>query len=401
MQWFSGKEAAAVTEKTPLVRSDTDIMTRDNPMSARHRMSLASADELEIAQEDGILDLYDMEDLITWRVFGVVDGTVFQSRTLWMETLYTSLLFWGLFAILYFKRWEHFGDFVGKEATIRAFISMFSTLIGFLLCFYTALNMGRWWNMRMGVHKIQEGCKSLCLLITNGVTQDVDLIETIHRYARASLYLIFQACSLKDHNAKDQQPRHKAVEIGLLDEDEAELLEQCNPHMPFVQAETLWAWLGNAVSRLHDKGFTKGAPHYCQLMNAVGQGRDGISIIQSHLETPIPLGYVHLLCMMVKLHNFIITVLMALACVMNATEKQVDEIGVLRTAFRAFFMPFIYNSILILNSVVVDPFDGDKADFKFGIFDVNIAMASESFRKASNHVPPCLVLDVERMHRYK
>jgi len=381
-----------VTEETPLVkkdlpRKDTSYLSR---ASTRHKMSLTKQENVDRTLEEGIFQYYDMEELITWKVFGFVDGTVFQSRTLWIETLWTSVLFWGLFAILYVNRWEHFSEFVGKEATIRAFIAMFSALIGFLLCFYTALNMGRWWNMRMGVHQIQEGCKTLVLLITNGVTQDMDLVETIHRYARASLYLIFQASSCGKH----QQPRLMAVENGYLDADEADMLEECHPHMPFVQAQTLWSWLGNAVSQLHDKGFTKGPPHYCQLMAAVEEGRDGIGVIQTHLETPIPMGYVHLLCLMVKFHNFTITVLMGLACVMNATgEHGFQMVGVLRTAFRAFFMPFIYNSILILNAIIIDPFGDDKADFRFGNFDVNMAMCCESFRRASSRIPPCLQLD--------
>ena len=54
---------------------------------------------------------------------------------------------------------------------------------------------------------------------------------------------------------------------------------------------------------------------------------------------------------MVKLHNFILSVLMALASVMLAAGAAgFNPVGVFRTAFRAFFMPFLYNAILILNA---------------------------------------------------
>lgn len=384
------EEVGGPTEKTPLGKAEDDYQTTSAVSTPRKRTLSYLTSTSELAEEDGVAQQYDMQELITWRVFGVLDGTVFQSRTLWMETFMTGALFWGLVGVLYWRRWENFSEFVGKESTIRAFIAMFSTLIGFLLCFYTALNMGRWWNMRVGVHSIQEGCKTLVLLVSNGVTGDTKLIETIHRYARCSLFFIFQASVCQKH----EQPRLKAVDAGLLDEDEAQLLEDCNPHMPFVQAETLWVWLGNAISRLHDQGFTKGAPHYCQLMAAVDKGRNGIETIQSYLETPIPLGYVHLLCWMVKLHNVILTILMALACVMHTGgDRGFRIVGVLRTAFRAFFMPFLYNAILILNAEVIDPFGEDKADFKFEQFDVNLALSSESFRKAALSVPSCLALE--------
>merc|ERR1719183_1514083 len=115
------------------------------------------------------------------------------------------------------------------------------------------------------------------------------------------------------------------------------------PHMPFLKAETLWVWLTNVVTRMHDQGLTKGPPHYCQLMAAVEEGRSGVEPIQAYLETPIPSGYVLLLCLMVKLHNFILTVLMALTSVMHAGRslEKFQAVGVFRTAFRAFFMPFL------------------------------------------------------------
>lgn len=235
---------------------------------------------------------------------------------------------------------------------------------------------------------MQEGCKKLTLLASQ-VTKDEIFLETIHRYARAALFLIFAGSRNKD-DAKD--PRLEALKAGLLTEDEAQKLEMMNPHMTFVQAETLWVWLANAVTQLHDQGLSKGPPHYCQMLAAVDQGRNGIPDIQAYLETPIPLGYVHLLCLMVKLHNFILTILMALASVMLAGgEKGFQAVGVFRTAFRAFFMPFLYNAILILNMEVSDPFGEDAMDFDFCRYDVNMLMTAKSFTTATKCYPDWLI----------
>merc|ERR1719399_2703140 len=108
-------------------------------------------------------------------------------------------------------------------------------------------------------------------------------------------------------------------------------------------------------------------------MSCCEKRRAAVADIQSFLETPIPLGYVHLLCLMVKLHNFILTVLMALACVMLAGgHNGVQPVGMFRTSFRAFFMPFLYNAILILNQEVTDPFGGDAGDFNWDLYDTGM-----------------------------
>jgi len=339
-----------------------------------------------IKNSDGISPSYNLDQLITFRVFGVFDGTVLLSKTLWLETGVTALIFWVVFFIvLHFRPDSGFGAIIGSEASIRAFISMFSTLIGLLLSFYTSLNLGRWWGMRMGVQNIEEGCKELVMMVSQGCSDDKILLDTISRYAQASLYLIFAASQNKELG---ESPRLKALEYGLLTQEEADKLERLNPHMPFVHAGTLWVWLANAVTRLHDLGLTKGAPHYCALMACVEQGRVGIANIRTYLDTPIPLGYVHLLCLMVKLHNVILTILMALACVMLAGgDKGLQPVGMFRTSFRAFFMPFLYNAILILNQEVTDPFGGDAGDFQWSSMRMNIKMSSESYANAATHLP--------------
>lgn len=300
-----------------------------------------------------------------------------------------AVLFWSVFSFGFAFRFKGFSDFVGKESTIRAFIAMFSTLIGLLLSFYTALNLGRWWQMRVAVQHMMEGSKKLSMMIGHGVSQDPVVLKGINRYARASLFLIFSASR---QEGKGGDPPHvKALQAGLLTQEEVEKLETANGHMVFVQAETLWTWIANWITRMHDQGLTRGPPHYCALMAAVEEGRSGVADIQAYLETPIPLGYVHLLCIMVKLHNFILTILMAMASVMlSGGAEGFQPVGVFRTAFRAFFMPFLYNSILILNSEVTDPFGGDDGDFDWSTYDVNLAMSGQSYAIAAHNLPDCI-----------
>merc|ERR1740138_1157364 len=169
-------------------------------------------------------------------------------------------------------------------------------------------------------------------MMVSQLTHDQMLLDSIHRYARASLFLVFAASQSDD----EETPRLKALNAGLLSPEEADKLEQaipCKAAAPLTQAATIWMWIASAIERLDRQKLTKGPPHYCALMNAVNSGSTGVSDIEAYLETPIPLGYVHLLCLMVKLHNVILTILMALTTVMLAGgAKGIQPVGMFRTA---------------------------------------------------------------------
>jgi len=353
-------------------------------------MSDEERKETEVEREvGGIESNYDVSQLITFNVFGFFRGTVLQSKVLWQETLILAFIYWAVFSFGHMSRLKGISDISGKEDTIRAFISMFSTLIGLLLSFFTALNLGSWWQMRMSVQHIIESSKRLSMMVGHGVSQDPVLLEKINRYSRTSLFLIFAGSQMKEG---EDRPVQKAFTAGLLTQEEVDKLDKANAHMVFVQAETLYIWQANWVTRMHEQGLTKGNTHYAALMAAIEEGRSGVADVQATLETQIPFGYVHLLCIMVKLHNLIVTILMAFASVMLAGGHGIggegfQTLGVVRTAFRAFFMPFLYNAILIINSEVTDPFSGDDGDFDWSNYDMNLMMSGRAYGTSASNLP--------------
>jgi len=296
---------------------------------------------------------YHVQKLTTMRVFFAFSGTVLTDIILWVETLAGAAVFWTLFALVTYFHWDGLEKFVGNERNIRAFISMFTTLIGLLLSFYTSLNIQRWWSMRMlGVGGIWQASSKLTLQISQGVTRDPEVLDSIWRYASASLVFLFMM------RRGTQDHIDNLTKRGLLTEHECQQMGKIQPHL---RAEAIWSWLGNTVSQLNAQGLTNGPPHYGSLMNTVDEGRHGANVVNSYLETPIPMAYVHLLGLMVKLHNVMVAILMGILSAKHAGFG--DELGAFRTMFRAFFMPFLYNAILLINDDISDPFSGDISDF--------------------------------------
>jgi len=83
---------------------------------------------------DGIdgphINSYQVQKLTTFRVFFVLRGTVLENVVLWVETAIGALVFWSVWMLVYHCSWEGLDRFVGKEGNIRAFIAMFTTLVG-------------------------------------------------------------------------------------------------------------------------------------------------------------------------------------------------------------------------------------------------------------------------------
>jgi len=378
---MSGEKALLEKKPTEASIEEKEALLEEKQMSYKRSLTYGST-KTDIS--GGVCKSYDVGRLASFSVFKTWTGTVFENKGLWTETAGLFFVYATVFGLSYVLRWESFNEFVGKEENVRAFISMFSTLIGLLLSFYTALNLSRWWQMRDGVHDIENASAQLVMLLSQTVTKDREVLSAVQRYSRCSLWFIF--ASSQGH---EDQWAH-VVDRGLLTQDEADQLRSLSADKCFVQAETLWSWLAHIVNRLHAQGLTKGPPHFCQLISAVESGRHGVGKIESFLTTMVPMGYVHLLCFMVKLHNCLLAVLMALIGVMllgDSHKISVQVVPLFRTCFRAFFMPFLYNAILILNTDVTDPFGTDSCDFDYASFDISMQETAEAFTSAATTVP--------------
>jgi predicted membrane chloride channel (bestrophin family) len=260
---------------------------------------------------------------------------------------------------------RRFDKIIGSDAKIRAFMEMMSLFIGLLLTFYTSLRLARWWSQRtQGVEAILQACDKLTLLLTQGVTRNEEVLDAIRRYADASLLLYF----LDEFSKEEKLDVLEYFEF--LTKDEKEKL----PSVPDTNlwAQAIWVWSQHLIDKCHEAGLTAGPPHYVQLTMACEGGRRGAARIGVFDMAPMPMAYVHLLGMMVKLYGLLLAFLMALLGVKHAEDN--DWIAFGRTCFRAGFMPFLYNSIMLMGDLLAHPFGSDVTSF------ANVAMRNQLWR---------------------
>lgn len=315
--------------------------------------------------------------MATLRVFTFVEGTVLSHPILWIEQAITlSIFFTVLLGICYRKPSWYTDDWAATTGSnLQSFTSMLSALAGFLLSFYIALCINRWWDMRInGIQQIQNASSELTMFLSRCVTDDPMALDAVSRYTRASLLLLVMQHKPYDHCLRELK------DAKILTEDELE--KMCK--MSNV-AESIWTWITQIIVLLHKKGKIGPGPLYCFLLGLADQGRDGAARIGSVVTTPIPLIYVHLLCLMVKIHNFLVAILMAIvaaAFYMNGRYfLLVQAIG------RTFLMPIIYNAILLICETLSDPFSGDLGDFPIKDYLDQMSENAKGYRTAGENIP--------------
>lgn len=326
------------------------------------------------------LEQWRKSPLSTLQVLWTYHGTVLVNPVLWVEQFIGVMIFTMIAVILRFFSPPGFPQWVDTtEGNIRSFTTLLSGLAGFLLTFYVSLCINRWWSLRLsGIGAMMNSCSELSLFLSRCAGAEPDLITTVHRYARASLLLIW----MEHHHSVDNK-LDQLAKFDILTKDEVgKLMEMEN--VP----ESIWTWVTEIVVMLHSEGKIKEPPLYTFLLGKCNEGRAGVAAITGYLTTPIPRLYVHIITLMVKLHNVFLCVLMG----MIGADKWQRGQGFLlfQVVIRIFLMPLLYNAIILVCEELSDPFSGEVGDFPIKEYLSSLEQKGRSYVEAGRHLPAWL-----------
>lgn len=331
---------------------------------------------------------YEPLKFSSFRVLSAIQGTILQDHILFVEQGLITLLFLGCAwpVYIYFnKEVENIGAgdhsirrwLDSQEGRMREFAMIMTVLASLLLSFYTAMAVGRWWTIRAaGVGGIKAAAMELEMLISQTVTQEPQVLDAIRRYARTSLFLVFLW-------RRDRLPEMKEelTKQGLLTDQEASQLQEWN----HVLHETIWSWQSAIVCTLYREGKIHSDQLLRTLLERCSDGRKAIQCIHTHLAVKIPMQYVHLLGFLVKMHNFILAVIMG--ALFGAAVRNSEIIICCQLAGRTLILPLLFNAILLINAELSDPFDGGPTDFPCIAYSQALEKDGSSFVKASQNMP--------------
>jgi len=337
---------------------------------------------------------YEPLKLSTFRVFCASKGTVITDPVLFVEQILITLVFVAAAAPVYYLfksdiAETHKGDDVSmrkwistQESKMRAFAMIMTNLAAFLLSFYTSISVARWWAMRTGgVGGIKAATLDLEWLLYQNVTQEEKVLSAVRRYGRASLMLIFlwRQNELNIDNMKEELMSH-----DILTEQEVDKLLKWNHCLH----ETIWAWQGGIVTMLHKEGKIKSDHLFNTLLQRCTEGRAAVQLVHTHLAVRVPMQYVHLLGLLVKMHNLVIAIIMG--CLFGMALKESEVIICVQTFARTLILPFLFNAILLINAELADPFNGSETDFPGTVYQAALDKDCKGFIAASQNMPAWL-----------
>lgn len=269
---------------------------------------------------------------------------------------------------------------------MRDFALILTLLCIFSLAIYLGMAVARWWTIRsVGVGGIKAAEMELVTLTSQLVTQDEQVLSSIRRYARVSLVLVFlwRRKRLGPTVNKEQAKTvlMDLVDQGLLTEQEVNQLVSWNHCMH----ETIWAWETAIVAMLYKEGKIKSDPLLRNLLEKCTDGRQAVQCIHTHLAVKLPVQYIHILCLLVKMHNIVCSLIMGM--LFGAALKNNEYLICAQTFGRTLLLPFLFNAILLINAELSDPFDGHPTDFPGHAYSQALEKDGDSFVQASRNMP--------------
>jgi len=382
-------------EQTPATEAQGEkkpLLADNQPSQLRLAYGMDCHATLEKGMDGGMkVTDYEPLKLSSFRVFTSRAGTVLENPVLLVEQCLITTLFFMAAAptyVLFNQKAaanRHGGVTVNEwldtqEGKMRAFAMIMTQLAAFLLTFYTSICVTRWWVIRtQGVGGIKKAAVELEMFISQHVTRDPEILSAIRRYARASLILIVLWRRKQLSSMKEQ-----LVGRGILLESEAECLEEWNHCLH----ETIWAWQSGIVSKLHREGKIKSEPLLCLLLDRCSEGRTAVQCIHTHLAVRVPMQYVHLLGLLVKLHNTVLSIIMGI--LFGAAVRDGRLIICVQLFGRTLILPVMFNAILLINCELSDPFDGAITAFPTSKYEKGLEKDAQSVVDAYDNMPKWL-----------
>uniref|UniRef100_A0A7S1RRM0 Uncharacterized protein n=1 Tax=Alexandrium catenella TaxID=2925 RepID=A0A7S1RRM0_ALECA len=342
---------------------------------------------------DGVSELvsYHSSLLVTLRVLFVRTGTILTKGVLWVEEAITLCSFFLTILCMQPMLLNSqtgdtnplLEDLQRQTSFFVGFCQTMTHIVTFLLTFFTTLNFSRWQRLRThGVEKMWSAAGQLAMITSTFVTSDAEVLSAIDRYSRASLMLVFMS-------RRKSPSLAVLVQREVLTEDEVEKLAMVGE--PMFASMAIWTWLAAIVSGIKAKGMIKSEQIARYLVDAVSQGHEAAHVMVSQLTAPVPLSYVWLISIIVKIHNFVHGVLYGIIITVSAWEKG-QHMTVTTQCLFVFLVTVLFHAFLILNQELADPFDGMSQDAGFPMAWLNrsIKKDSSNYLGLANSLPSWL-----------
>jgi len=293
-------------------------------------------------------------------------------------------------------------DTLSSVDDIRVYLT---GMVQFMLGFYIAVMVGRWWSMRDNcLGKFWGAVDDMCLLVGAAYPGPANskLRVLIIRYGLLALHLTFK----QNRGELTAEGLQGLVDREILHEDERTLLlarlvqdyrDEAHSHTYTSLPQVVWCWMASIFFRLNREGKLEDNMLMNKLYGMCVDARGGIGALYAHTDTQVPFIYVFLLGFIVMMHNTIVAIKggVGIAVAIRAVgSPELAEQGwgqICANMFRILVVPCIYRAFLELGTALSDPLGEDFLDFPLEAYHMIMRNEGETFLHAGSNPPSSVV----------
>jgi len=250
------------------------------------------------------------------------------------------------------------------ETPMDDLLQQFAFIVPPTLSFYATLIITRWWSLRLGtLQKVFDAVANISLLMAVELRAPkwASLRLQVMKYAFCSIELFVQAA----HRVPNAQA---LVEMDYLTPVEANYIST-NQNL-WQRPMVMWAWILNILMNAMDHEKTPGGRVNLVIGQCCG-ARNGMTHLWAHLDTQLPFAYTHLVMLLVNLQSFLLAIKSGIICAKCWPAGKYFTMG--SAVGKAIVVAFVYQALIQICYVIVDPFGDDVLDFPVVAYQVYVA----------------------------
>jgi len=251
---------------------------------------------------------------------------------------------------------------------------IFASLVSFLLGLFQSTTFARWWSTREKLGNVMNHICYTSIALTRCVPGDPGIVNSAANLREKVIRWLNLTHAMIYKHANQEVDLADLTGSNHLTNEEAEILMSA-PNLPGATFD----WAMGGLRELSIKNAITPPTVYPHMLASMSTIFMSLNEIAAFLETQLPYSYLHLLTLITKIHlAFVVFYSSGIIAGGYATESWAR---ILFGFALIIFNNIIYEGLLAIHDMLVNPLGNDEGDFPSGLYKAK----TEAFTKQVQH----------------
>mmetsp|Transcript_13918 Transcript_13918/g.43652 ORF Transcript_13918/g.43652 Transcript_13918/m.43652 type:complete len:412 (-) Transcript_13918:124-1359(-) len=271
---------------------------------------------------------------------------------------------------------------------LEALAGQINSFVPFCLALYVSLTLSRWWALRISaLGKVFDAILNICMIISCELHDKKwhEVRMQVAKYGFSSIELLVQA-------ARDAPEMEPLMDMDFLTPIEIEAVQKTA--VLWQRPMICWAWIMRICVAAMDHHKVPAARVGAVMAQCI-MAREGMATINTYLDTQLPFAYVHLITLLVNVQNIVVAIKSGIIFATAIPGRNIFLM--VQQVFTVITVCFIYQALLQISYMIMDPFGDDVLDFPVKAYTGYLAATVDAVLEAQPECP--VVAEDGTLHR--